>query len=110
MMCAASRESPQMLDLLLIGLFQAATGEPAVAMPAAGTTEQTSPSVPAAAPTESTDPRDRVVCRTEETTSSRVRPRRVCLSQNDRDRLNRENRREMDEAARHGGPGTSEGN
>jgi len=101
-----------MLDLLLIGLFQAAAGEPAAETPAAGPTEQMSPpaSAATAAPTESTDPRDRVVCRTEETTSSRVRPRRVCLSQNDRDRLNRENRREMDEAARHGEPSTSEGN
>ncbi len=100
-----------MLDLLLIGLFQAAAGEPAAETPAAATTEQTTPSAPAdATPAETVDPRDRVVCRTEETTSSRVRPRRVCLSQNDRDRLNRENRREMDEAQRHGGPGTREGN
>ncbi len=99
-----------MLDLLLIGLFQAAAGDPATETPAAAT-EQTTPSAPAdATPTEAVDPRDRVVCRTEETTSSRVRPRRVCLSQNDRDRLNRENRREMDEAQRHGGPGTREGN
>lgn len=100
-----------MLDLLLIGLFQAAAGEP-TETPATPVAEQTTPSAPAdaAAPTESTDPRDRVVCRTEESTSSRVRPRRICLSQNDRDRLNRENRREMDEAQRHGGPGTREGN
>ncbi len=91
-----------MLDLLVIVLLQAVAGDPA-ATPSQTPTEQTVSTTPA----ETTEPApaDRVVCRTEETTSSRVRPRRVCLSQNDRARLNRENRREMDDAGRHGGPG-----
>lgn len=82
-----------MLDLLVIGLLQAALGEPA--------TQETPPAPPSAeatpAPAPTTPPAPRLRCREEAVTGTRVRTRRVCEPINPDDQEVRDTMRQHQE-------------
>lgn len=75
-----------MIDFIILALAQVAAGEPASVPPNAATGEV---SEPVAAAEQPVDPGDVVVCRTVQTTGSRVSSRRVCSTRN-ADELERE--------------------
>lgn len=90
-----------MLDLIVIGLSQAAAGNPAAPVEPPAAAEQAPQSAA-----------ERIYCRVERTTGSRVRAQRVCRSE----RQMLDQRRAWDNTARHGnaqpatiGPGGGSG-
>lgn len=109
-----------MLDLLFVGLFQAAAGAPQAPAPETAASEQSgagvsaTPDTPAAPPADAantatpptppavTDPNDRgLICVTAESTGSYTR-RRVCTTRAQREaEAERQRRRAEREAARH---------
>lgn len=96
-----------MIELILVGLFQAAAGDPLVTEPTVAPQEQTvapaaeaaTEEAPAATQSEPQAATDRVICRTVRTTGSRVRGERVCMTE----RQMQQQRRDFESGTRHGG-------
>lgn len=92
-----------MIDLVFIALFQAVAGAPAEAP-----TGEAAPAEAAAPEAAPQDPRDRIRCRSVASTGSRIATTRVCMSQNDEERLRERTQHEMREARSRSITGTQE--